>query len=257
MLTAAMAIAEGRFDEATSVAEEMRDIGGRHNLSVALAHSAQLQAMRAELGRTDDVIRSLSSLAVNAPPVSIAWRAMLAGLYADIGSLDHAAEIFESLASRRFALVPRDWTFPLAIRYLSETCVYLGDSNRAEELLPEVQAYSGQLLVVTQGTSIEAADDRSLGQLYAVLGRLEEADQCYQAAERLEDSMGFVPLAARTRFWRARLWSPSDDVDDRRRVLTLLRATQATTSTLGMKLLENQANSLYRRLTQGRAATVD
>jgi tetratricopeptide (TPR) repeat protein len=167
---------------------------------------------------------------------------MLAGLYADVGRLNEAAEEVDSLAVDRFRIIPRDWAFPLAIRYLAETCAQLADRKRALQLLPEIQLYRSQLLVVTQGSSIEAAADRSLGQLYAVLGRFDEADLHYRDAERLEKSMGFVPLAVRTRYWRARLLADSNDPDARQQAMTLLDDAHSVACSLGMKLLAKQAN---------------
>ncbi len=114
--------------------------------------------------------------------------------------------------------------------------------------MPEVEPYHGQLLVATLGTSIEAAADRSLGQLYGVLGRPADADECYQSAYRLESSVGFAPLAARTRYWHARLLAGTGRADDRSQALNHLAETQATASTLGMALLDRQAYLLRRQL---------
>ena len=52
-----------------------------------------------------------------------------------------------TLAADRFGVIPGDRAFSLAIRYLTETCTKLGDATRAAQLLPEVQPYSGQLLI--------------------------------------------------------------------------------------------------------------
>ena len=114
-----------------------------------------------------------------------------------------------------------------------------------------MEPYRRQLLVVTIGTSIEGAADRCLGQLYAVLGRVEEADRHYSAAIRLEESMSFAPLAARTRYWQARLLGQSTSLDDRRRAAGLLLEAQSTASQLGMVLLQQQASDLLRVLDLG------
>jgi DNA-binding SARP family transcriptional activator len=244
MVHSAMATAEGRFNDAKSIAAQTQELGGRHNLMVALAYSAQLQAIRAEEGRVDRIISDLSGLALDGSPVTMAWRAMLAGLYASVGHLDDAAVLFELLTPDGFSILPRDWTFPLAIRYLAELCTYFGDTEQAGQLLPEVRTYSGQLLVVTMGTSIEGAADRSLGQLYALLGRRDDADRSYESATRLEDLTGFPALAARTRYWHAQLLAQSDARNDWSRALILLEETKATTSALGMRLLYQQINDL-------------
>jgi ATP/maltotriose-dependent transcriptional regulator MalT len=249
MMRAAMTIAEGRFDEAKSLAAQSQEIGrGHDNIAVTLGYSAQVSTIRAEQGRTDKVIADLRILARDASPITIAWRAMLAALYADLGRLDDAAVVFESLTPDRFSVLPRDWSFSLAIRYLAELCAHLGDTERASLLLPEIQSFRGQLLVVTMGTSIECAADRSLGQLYAVLGRHSEADRCYASASQLENSMGFRALATRSRYWHARLLLASGHTNTRPRALDLLHTTMSTSSELGMALLHRQASDLYESL---------
>jgi tetratricopeptide (TPR) repeat protein len=240
----AMAIAEGRFMEAKSAAAQLQNIGGRHNVSIALAYSAQVAAIRAEEGRVNKVITDLGSVALEASPMTIAWRTMLAGLLADAGQLDEASTHFESLAADHFSIIPRDWAFPLAVRYLAEVCAQLGDTERAAELVPEVRAYSGQLLVVTLGTSIEGAADRSLGQLLGVLGSADEAERHYKAAAKLENSLGFAPLAARTQYWHARLLASSADAGNRRRAANLLRTAESVSGRYGMVLLGQQARAL-------------
>jgi tetratricopeptide (TPR) repeat protein len=179
---AAIASAEGRFSDAKRLAVEARGLSDATYPTIALAYSAQICTDRSEQGQTQKVIDSLRVLSVDPSPGTLAWRTMLAGLYADTGLLDEAAAEFERLASDRYAVIPRDWGFPLAIWHLAETCAQLGDVTRAAELLPEVVPYHGQLLVVTIGTSIEGAADRSLGQLYELIGRVDDADRHYEAA---------------------------------------------------------------------------
>jgi DNA-binding SARP family transcriptional activator len=249
---AAVAAAEGRFADAKRLAAEARDLSDAANQTITLSYSAQVGAVRTEQGQTDKVVDTLRFLADNLSPGTLAWRTMLAGIYADTGRLGQAAIEFEKLAPDRFALIPRDWAFPLAIRYLAETCIRLGDATRAAQLLPEVEPYDGQILLVTIGTSIEAAADRSLGQLYELLGRVDDADRHYQAAWQLEDAMGFAALAARSRYWHGRLLARSADLHDRSRACGLLEAAQSTTAALGMSLLDQQIKELYPALSDPR-----
>jgi tetratricopeptide (TPR) repeat protein len=245
---AAIAIAEGRFAEAKSLIAEIRDIGGPHNLTITYAWSAQVSAIRAEEGRADVVIARLEPTSQDPPPGTIAWRVMLAGLLADVGRLEEASGHFEALAPDGFSVVPRDYAFPLALRYLAETCVHLDDTSRAAELLPEAAPYSGQMLIATLGTSIEGAADRILGQLYGLVGQIDDAERHFEMAWRLEDSMRFPALAARSRYWHARLLAQAQDPNKRVQAFALLENTQKVTSQLGMALLHQQANNLAKSL---------
>jgi DNA-binding SARP family transcriptional activator len=248
MPRAAIAIAEGRLAEAQSRAAEARDIGGAHNLIIAYAYGAQVLAISAEEGRADVLIDALQPMSQDPPRDLVAGRAILAGLLADVDRLDEAAEHFEALAPDGFSIVPRDYSFPLAIRYLAETCAQLGDTTRGAELLPEIDPYSGQMLIVSLGTTIEGAADRSLGQLYGLIGRIDDAERHFENAWRLEDAMRFPALAARSRYWHARLLARSQDPSKREKAIALLQNTQEVTSQLGMALLHQQASKLSTSL---------
>jgi class 3 adenylate cyclase/tetratricopeptide (TPR) repeat protein len=248
MLGAAVAIAEGHFDESKALVAEARDIGDARNPTVLLGYGAQICAIRAEQGRTDRAIDALPNVVDARALGTVAWAVMRAGLCVDAGRLDEAAEQLGQLAANGFALIPRDAMFPLAIRYLAEIFAHLDDAEKATRLLPELLPYSGQLLVVTIGTSIEGAADRCLGQLYGLLGRIDDADRHFEAAWRLEEANGYAPLAARSRYWHARLLARSENVDDRQRALSLVRATESATSALGMSMLHLQALALRELL---------
>jgi tetratricopeptide (TPR) repeat protein len=252
MPRAAIAIAEGRFALAKPLVAEVRDIGGHRNLAIAYAYGAQVSAIRAEEGRAEVIIDGLRPMSHDPPRDLIAWRAMLAGLLADVDRLDEASEQFEALAADGFSVVPRDWGFPLSIRYLAETCARLGDAARAAELLPEIEPYSGQMLIVTLGTSIEGAADRTLGQLYGLVGQINDAERYFEKAWRLEDAMRFPALAARSRYWHGRLLAQSQDPEKREQAVALLQDAQDVTSRLGMIYLHQQTNELIESIHRHR-----
>jgi tetratricopeptide (TPR) repeat protein len=231
----AIATAEGRFVDAERVATEIRNLSGASRTMIG-CHDVTVCAIRVEQGRADEVIDFFRYLPEDPSPSAVAWLAMVAGLYADVGYLTDAAERFGNLVAK-FAAIPRDSNFPLTIRYLAETCAQLGTAEPAAQLLPEVEPYSGLLLVVNRGTSIEAAADRSLGQLYALLDRPKEADAHFNTAYRLETSMGFTALAARTRYWHGRLLAHTEPNVRRER---LTEARDIATK-LGMTMLQRQA----------------
>jgi class 3 adenylate cyclase/tetratricopeptide (TPR) repeat protein len=245
MLKAAVLIASGEFVDAKRLAREARGVGDQRNLVVAFGYAAQVSAIRAEQGQGQRVLANSDIIERDEIPAIRAWRTMLAALRADLGDIDDAAARFDALAADNFKPVPRDWAFPLSARYLAETCVQLGRHEEAARLLALVEPYRGQLFVVTVGTTIEGAADRSLAQLYVLLGRNDDADRYYEAAWRLEDSMGFKALATRTRYWHARLLSQSHNAGDRNRAIELLQEARATSLELRMVLLHEQAENLF------------
>jgi class 3 adenylate cyclase/tetratricopeptide (TPR) repeat protein len=247
LFVAALAIMEGRFDDAKRLAARARDAGNPANEAVALAYQAQILASRIEQGRAIELLDAIKNLTDLMPSLS-AWRAMLAGLYADTGRFDEAQQELHALEPKGFAAVPRDAFFPVAIRYLAETCCQLHEAKLAQRLLEEVEPYAGQMLLVSLGISVEAAADRSLGQLYWTVGRLEDAERSFSAARQLELKIGARPLAARTCYWHAKMLAASGNPQVFPQAATLLHEAIDSTEALGMPLLNRQARQVKEDL---------
>ena len=192
-------------------------------------------------GRVGEVIASLRGLGGQIRP---AWRAMLAGALADAGDHEQAAAELDELTAGGSSGLPHDFTVALAVRHLPEACRQLGDVPRAEALLPVIAPWTGQLLVVTMGTSIEGASDRSIGHLQATLGRFDEAVAAYAEGARLERAAGFSSLATRTDYWHARALLDRDANGDRVRARHLLGHVVTIATELGMGRLAEQAHAL-------------
>jgi class 3 adenylate cyclase/tetratricopeptide (TPR) repeat protein len=236
---AALAIAEGRFSDGKRIAADAQEHGGAHNSVVALAYGAQILAARMEQGATERVVASLRQLGVLLDHMP-AWRAMLVGALAETGDDSQVVGQLRDLLSGDSHL-PTDHTAPLGVRYLCEICRQVRDVEAAKTLLPDVAPWTGQLLVVTLGTSIEGAADRSIGHLLATLGRFEEADAAYRSAAQLELRNAFTPLAARTHYWHARMLLERRSRGDRELAEELLKDVISVARKLGMDLLARQA----------------
>jgi tetratricopeptide (TPR) repeat protein len=241
---ASLATADGRFDDAKRIAAEALERGGRQNAIVVMGYGAQILAARTEQGASAKVIdglRALDALLDQLP----GWRAMLAGALADADQQAEAAIELDRILVRVDSPLPAGHSAPLAVRYLPEVCRQLNDTSVAATLLPHVEPWAGQLLVVTIGTSIEGAADRSIGHLLTTLGRLDEADAAYTAAAELERSAAFRPLVARTQYWHARMLLERRAKGDVARAHALLRDVSAVTGELGMQRLGQQAAALF------------
>jgi class 3 adenylate cyclase len=244
---AAIATAEGRFNDAERIAAEAQEHGGRHNAIVALGYGAQILAARMEQGAVDKVIDGLRRLDLRLEQL-LAWRAMLAGALADTGQHSAAAIELGQLLKGDDSPFPLHDSAPLAVRYLAEVCRQLHDAAAARTLLPHVKPWAGQLLVVTLGTSIEGSSDRSIGHLLTTLGLLDEADAAYRSASQLELTAAFPPLAARTHYWHARMLLQRRGRDDQKQAAELLQDVMAVTRQFGMRHLGEQAASLFEAL---------
>jgi tetratricopeptide (TPR) repeat protein len=246
LLESALALASGRFADAERLTIEATRQTGRNSPPTQLMLGAQRLALQMEQGRVDDVIDTLRQL--DKTPVTHGWTAMLAAALADLGRHDEASAalhelVYDSSSDRR-----NDFATPIIVRYLPEVCRHLGDSQAATALLPLVKAWTGQLLIVATGISIDGAGDRSLGHLLATRGRLDEADLAYSAATELERSADFPPLFARTAYWHARTLLERDAPGDNGRACRLLDEMIEITARIGMPLLHRQATALSARV---------
>ncbi len=242
ILQSALARADGRFAEAKGLAAEAVKRSEPGNLVTQLVYASQIIATRMEEGRLGEVIRSLRAFDKSGV-VAPAWNAMLASALADDGHRQEASEHLGRLLDDQPSRFLDDTAAPLAIRHLTEACRQLGDSARASAMLPYVEPWAGQLLVITFGTSIEGASDRCIGHLLATLGRLDEADAAYTRATDLESSAGFPPLGARTKYWHARMLLERDASGDRQQAGVLLDEVIEITDRLGMQRLATQARA--------------
>jgi tetratricopeptide (TPR) repeat protein len=242
-LVAALALMEGRFSAATELAAQARDAGKQAGGPVPSGYSGEILGARIEQEPDLGLLEVIKNVSGDTPTLG-ARRAMVAGLYADLGHFDEARAELHTVAAGGFAEVPRDTTFPLAIRYLAESCCQLGEVKLARRLLKEVEPYAGQVLLEGLGTSVQGAADRSLGQLYWTLGRFDDADRSFSAARELELRISAPPLAARSCYWHAKMLASTRSTEVVPRAAMLVDETLRTTGTLGMTLLNRQAHEL-------------
>ena len=248
LIAAGLALAEGRFAAATHLTHEALDAAGGQQLLFHLVHTAQMTANLLEQGRIDHVVHTIRSFESSDFDIP-AWNAMLACCLADDGATREAAALLSRLSDHEQTGYHRDFSAPLSIRHLSETCRHVGDAQQAaQRLLPNVAAWRGQLLYLVFVCTVEGAADRSLGHVLATLGRLEEADAAYTRAASLERTSGFASLLARTQYWHARCLIQRGERVDIRRAQTLLDETIDIADRLGMRKIAEQARANLRVL---------
>ena len=97
------------------------------------------------------------------------------------------------------------------------------------------------------GMSCAGAADTALGMLAAVLGRLDEADRHFQAAEALLQAGGLRPYLAQSRYWHARLLRTRAAPGDEARARALAAQARAMAEALGLPMLAAPAGAAGRR----------
>jgi class 3 adenylate cyclase/tetratricopeptide (TPR) repeat protein len=240
LLEAGLACARGRFTDTHRIAAEGMSEAGTANPLEQLAYSAHIVAAQMEQGRLTEIIGPLRAFDGSADRIP-AWTAMLVSALADNGELEEASARFGPLIDNQSSGFAVDFAAALAIRHLTETCRQLDDADRAAALLPHVEPWAGQLLVVAATATIEGTSDRCIGHLLATLGRYDDADAAYSRAAALERAGQLLPHLARTEYWHARALHQRAAPGDRHRAQALLDDVLNIAERIGMALLATQA----------------
>ena len=230
---ALLALHDGRLAVAEKLSNEARAHGrvAQPRESEA-AYAMQLLQIRLEQGRGAEARELLTAVAADLPARPL-FRCGAARLACEVGHGADARSAFDELAANTFEVIPRDqeWLFSSAI--LAETCVMLGDRERAAVLYEELEPFAGTLATdVHEGTA--GATARPLGLLAELLGRRDEAVSHLEAAIELNAATG------------GRIWLAHSQADlarvrlaagERPAAESLIAASRAAADELGLVVL--------------------
>jgi ATP/maltotriose-dependent transcriptional regulator MalT len=157
------------------------------------------------------------------PTAPLLSAAAMSAILCEVGRLDDARRHFDLLMSDGLDDLPPDYQALMIPVYASIACARLGDVRRAERLHEILEPQSHRL--VPTGAAWFGATTHYLGLLAATLGRSDEADARFAAAERTYASLDAKPWLARLRNdWTAALFTRRRGGDDRRAEQLLERA---------------------------------
>lgn len=197
------AILEGEFAEGEQLAEEALQVGRQAGAHTAdWLYAIQLLALRREQGRLDEVEPYLAEFS-NRYPATPHWRTGVVYVYAELGRHAEAARGLEALAADDFSVIPRDGEWLPAMGMLSEAASLVGDVERAARLYELIRPFHERNVVAGRGSASFGPAARYCALLAALLGRAEEADAHFDAAEELARRMRALPALARIRCDRA------------------------------------------------------
>jgi hypothetical protein len=200
------AFLDAHFDEAERLSFAAYEIGaGTQQVEAAALHlGGQLATIGHYQGRTADFAEPLKA-AIDQYPAIPAWRCGLAHIYAILGRMSEARELFEICALDEFATITRNWDWLIAMKDLSRTCAYLADRPRAEILYGLLGPYAD--LVACSGWATvcagPVADD--LGVLATALGRWGSAEQHFELALERGRALEAPAFVARTQLEYGRM----------------------------------------------------
>jgi tetratricopeptide (TPR) repeat protein len=236
VLDAARLALEGRYAEsealATAAADADVDALGRRGAWGLLGWRCIVEWDRGRLATMEQPLRQ----AVASFPDMPALRVALANAVAESGTsgaTEEAARIAAPLLADIAGAVPDDSMTQFTLAVLAEIAARVDDRRAAEAIRDRLLPASGELIVVGSGVGSTGAVDRTLGITEATLGRWGQAEARFASALALDESLGAVPWAARTRVDWARMLLARAEPGDKERALDLLDAARTTAASLG------------------------
>ena len=242
-----LAIHEGRFADAETLAQETLKVGSRFSpANAAGAYGMQMFSIRREQGRLAEVLPVLPHF-VETQAESAIWRPGLAVLYTELDLREEALAEFERLATDDFAAFPLSGLWPTSMAFMAEVCAYLEDAARAATLYRLLLPYAGRKIATGNNAPCFGAADRLLGMLAATRGEWDDARRHFEAALAMNLRTGGRPWLAHTQLCHAALLLRKRETGGER-AASLLDTALATARELGMASLEQRCARLMERL---------
>jgi len=156
--------------------------------------------------------------------------AALAFIYAEVGDEAAARAAFERVAALGFGAVPRGAAWFTTMAFLSSTCSYLGDADRAGVLYDILCPYAHRCPTTAGVPPVSGI----LGLLAAAMGRHNVAVPHFEDAMATEIGMGARPWLAETQLNYALMLRKREAPADAARARELLDQALATAREIGM-----------------------
>ena len=232
---ATRAMMEGRFAAVVERNREALALSERAPNAAMIENAATLQQwfLDDERGRRDALEGALEGFMDRFPDFP-SWRLPLALMQLAAGEPEAARTELHQLTANGLSRVRRDANWLATMTLLAEICAALGDEGSAPMLYELLAPYGDRCVVVGFASVCRSSISLQLGQLAALLGRWQAADQHFSAALTANRRIGARPALAHTRYRHARALLGRDRGDDRERALDLLDRAAQEAAALGM-----------------------
>jgi tetratricopeptide (TPR) repeat protein len=227
------ALLQGSFEQAERLANEALSLQpGRPN--VVFTHLVQVALLRWEQGRLEELRDELQRVVDRFPRAEFA-KAWLSLADAELGRNDDAVGGLRSLAEQ-IPQRPRNGIWLPAVALASLVSARLNEPEAAGELYPILLPYAGHIIAFTAPQPVVCLGSASfyLGLLASVTSRWAEATDHFETAIGAHDRLGARPLLARTRYEYARMLLACGRAADRSRASGLLDQALASARAIGM-----------------------
>jgi DNA-binding SARP family transcriptional activator len=248
----ALALMEGRFDDAERLIAHARPIGERaEGWNARVSERLQLFVLRRAQGRLaefEDVMRR----SVHEYPTLLRFRCALAHLCAELDNASAARAALDELHMYDIAHEHHDAEWLVTVCLLPDVYRSLGDRDAAAKLyrvlLPRERLYAQAPIEATFGSVA-----RALGVLATTLGHFDDAERHFRVALETERRMRARPWLAHAQHDMAAMLLTRGERADERAAHALLTEAIATYRELGMGTWAVRASALRRSRATARA----
>ena len=154
-------------------------------------------------------------------PLIPAWQFSRAFMYFEAGHTETAKIMFDTLAQNDFARIPQNEQWSISIVLAADLCYRLEDRERSEVLYSQLIPAKSLYCVIGFGVTNLGSIALRLAMLASVCGRWDTADQHFEDAIRMEESVGCLPWLAHALYWYAKSASLRDNRADLARARAL------------------------------------
>ncbi|HEY6428634.1 MAG TPA: hypothetical protein VIX84_15535, partial [Acidimicrobiales bacterium] len=181
MLAGDVEATEECAERAFGIANEMGEPDGM------LVYGSQLMIVRQMQGRADEVVDVVRQVAESNPGIPAYWTA-LAVMLRDVGDLENAGRALAHVETGGRVDFPHDLVWLIAAHNAAVSAASLRWREMAEGLFSALQPFADQVCYV--GINCSTQVNFGLAQLAEVLGRDEEADRYFAAAQAAHEALG-------------------------------------------------------------------
>ncbi len=222
MWHAMKALFEGEVHAASALVEAFRDDGLRwHYRDVELVYATQILQLHLERGTPELALPTLRHVEEVSPGRFAIGLSLCLG---QAGLRDEAAEYLAVDARHDFATLPRDLSLAYLLAQAAEAAAVVDDRAAAATLRRLLEPWEGHNVVLGSGAIALGAASHFIGLAARTAGDLHDAERHLRDAVGMNDAMGAVPAATRSRLELARTLVRLGRADEARRLATEGRA---------------------------------
>lgn len=193
---AAVALLRGRYTEAEELSARAYELGARSEAENAPQFLGVQTFLRyREQGRLRELEASVRVFAGRFPALPV-WQCALAFLYSEVGELDGARSVLDTVAAHDFRDLPFDGNWLAALCLLVETCVAVGDPDRARLLYDLLKAHADSNVVIAMGIGSLGPASYYAARAAAACGEDAQAEALLRRAIHRNETMAAAPWLA-------------------------------------------------------------